>query len=83
MIVTGTEGYELLKLAQDSGGIFDRQRKRERERGGSVFILCQTDWTRWTKEKFHQKFGSVTKIPTLCKQTFYVGRGEMGIIMLK
>ncbi|XP_067232806.1 uncharacterized protein [Chanodichthys erythropterus] len=76
MIVTGTEGYdELLKLGQEAFW-------SDKEREGSVFTLCQADGTRWTKEQFHQEFGSVAEIPTLWKRTFYIGRREMDVICI-
>lgn len=76
IIVTGTEGYdELLKLGQETFWTDERE--------GSVFTLCQANGTRWTKEQFHQEFESVAEIPNVWKRTFYIGRREMGIVMLK
>ncbi|MGL5902452.1 MAG: hypothetical protein ACRCZO_07150, partial [Cetobacterium sp.] len=55
----------------------------DKEREESVFTLCQADGMRWTKEQFHQEFGSVAEIPALWKRTFYIGRRETGITKLK
>lgn len=77
ILLKGTEVYD---------DILDIGKKAfwtEEEIKGSTFTLCQSDGTRWTKEQFHEEYGSVSDMPTPWKISFYIGRREMGIAGLE